>query len=473
MEGSEERDFDYFWQALNKENLTEEEYLTRILGPKNLSMRLVVPLTLAYVSIFVTGVVGNIATCIVIVKNSMMHTSTNYYLFGLAISDLILLTLGLPNELSCIWQQYPWVLGVTLCKLRAYVSEMSSYVSVLTIVAFSMERFFAICHPLESYTTDKPQRPIKIIFMIWSIALVSAVPFAMYTNVNYVEYPPGSGEASDDSAFCAMLLPDMPNFPLYELSCIIFFLIPMVIILVVYTKMGLKIRKSARIRENSIVHSVHAESRHVQSRKSIVKMLSVVVVMFFFCWAPFHAQRLLYVYAREADYYPDLNEWLYILSGFLYYFSTTVNPILYNLMSLRYRRAFKKTICCHKNQRSPNSTIIHVNHNINSSIINNRERNFCHCGSDRIPHRTNFKCTFRSTIDQAKEMLKLNSTRHECNRGTKSSIDYTSVKVTEENNARGMLISRHTPVDHQLSNENISSHGNGVNETILTVSSVV
>lgn len=70
-------------------------------------------------------------------------------------------------------------------------------------------------------------------------------------------------------------------------------------------------------------------------------------------------------------------------------------------------------------------------------------------------------------------MLKLNSTRHECNRGTKSSIDYTSVKVTEENNARGMLISRHPPVDHQLSNENISSHGNGVNETILTVSSAV
>lgn len=55
-----------------------------------------------------------------------------------------------------------------------------------------MERYLAICHPLQTYTMDKPQRPIIIMFIAWSIALVSAVPFAIYTNVNYVEYPPGT-----------------------------------------------------------------------------------------------------------------------------------------------------------------------------------------------------------------------------------------------------------------------------------------
>lgn len=87
-------DFEAFWNALNQENLTEQEYLGRILGPKHLPPRLVIPLTLTYVIIFVSGVIGNVATCIVIIKNTTMHTSTNYYLFSLAISDLILLTLG-------------------------------------------------------------------------------------------------------------------------------------------------------------------------------------------------------------------------------------------------------------------------------------------------------------------------------------------------------------------------------------------
>jgi hypothetical protein len=32
-----------------------------------------------------------------------------------------------------------------------------------------------------------------------------------------------------------------------------------------------------------------------------------------------------------------VNEYLFYISGFFYYFSATVNPILYNLMSLKYR----------------------------------------------------------------------------------------------------------------------------------------
>lgn len=73
-----------------------------------------------------------------------------------------------------------------------------------------------------------------------------------------------------------MLSPDMPNFPLYETSSVIFFLIPMVIILAVYTRMGLEIRNSARESLNSMNQSsAHWKSRRIQSRKSIIRMLSM------------------------------------------------------------------------------------------------------------------------------------------------------------------------------------------------------
>jgi len=36
-----------------------------------------------------TGVIGNVTTCVVIARNSYMHTATNYYLFSLAISDML------------------------------------------------------------------------------------------------------------------------------------------------------------------------------------------------------------------------------------------------------------------------------------------------------------------------------------------------------------------------------------------------
>lgn len=77
------------------ENISDElEYLEKIRGPKYLSLTLVVPVTLTYVIIFVTGFVGNVITCIVIWRNPTMQTPTNYYLFNLAVSDLLFLILG-------------------------------------------------------------------------------------------------------------------------------------------------------------------------------------------------------------------------------------------------------------------------------------------------------------------------------------------------------------------------------------------
>lgn len=80
--------------AAAEEEETLENYLLRTRGPKHLSLSIVVPITVIYVFIFVTGVVGNIAVCLVIVRNNFMHTATNYYLFSLAVSDLTLLLLG-------------------------------------------------------------------------------------------------------------------------------------------------------------------------------------------------------------------------------------------------------------------------------------------------------------------------------------------------------------------------------------------
>lgn len=99
----------------------------------------------------------------------------------------------------------------------------ASYVSVLTIVAFSMERYLAICHPLHLYAMSGFQRAVRIIAVLWVVALVSAIPFAAFTTVNYLDFPPGSGDIIQESAFCAMLKqPD--GWPISEISTLVFFI---------------------------------------------------------------------------------------------------------------------------------------------------------------------------------------------------------------------------------------------------------
>ena len=82
--------------------------------------------------------------------------------------------------------------------------------------------------------------------------------------------------------------------------------------------------------------------------KRVVVVAVAVVVAFFICWAPFHAQRLMVMYMTKSDDPSDIRNViqhvLYYVSGVLYYVSSVINPILYNIMSLKFRQAFKNTI---------------------------------------------------------------------------------------------------------------------------------
>jgi len=75
-------------------------YLQQHLGYRHRSALESVSLTGVYLLILLTGMFGNVVTCIVIVRNSYMHTATNCYLFSLAVSDTFQLVLGTFTLLS-------------------------------------------------------------------------------------------------------------------------------------------------------------------------------------------------------------------------------------------------------------------------------------------------------------------------------------------------------------------------------------
>lgn len=122
----------------------EYNNLTLFLGPKRDPLYVVIPITFIYMLIFITGVIGNISTCIVISKNKSLKTATNYYLFSLAVSDFLLLLSGVPQEMYWVWSKYPYVFGEMFCVLRGLVAETSANATVLTITAFTVERYVAV-----------------------------------------------------------------------------------------------------------------------------------------------------------------------------------------------------------------------------------------------------------------------------------------------------------------------------------------
>lgn len=239
---------------------------------------IVIPITILYAIIFLTGLVGNIVTCIVICRNKHMHTATNYYLFSMAISDLLLLVSGLPQEMYTIWSRYPYVFGEAFCVLRGLAAEMSTNATVLTITAFTVERYVAICHPFLTQTMSKLSRAVKIILAIWCISLAFAVPQAIQFGVIDGGRP--------DRAKCMVKRIVMKHS--FELSTFLFFVAPMTLIMILYALIGLRLHRSSLMKRNSgsfcrkdkdgqgydnkLQHS-SCRHAHSQSSRRVLKML--------------------------------------------------------------------------------------------------------------------------------------------------------------------------------------------------------
>nr|XP_046912786.1 LOW QUALITY PROTEIN: cholecystokinin receptor type A-like [Dermatophagoides farinae] len=448
-------------------NGTDHEILELLLGPVRDPLGTVLPMSILYIVLLTTGTIGNVCTCIVIAHNRYMHTATNFYLFSLAISDLLLLILGLPQELFLLWQKYPYIFGEFFCLVRGLSSETSTNASILTITAFTVERYVAICHPLKSHTMSQLPRAIKTILVIWAVSAICALPVAWQFGIIFMINK--SKTLRNISRQCGMKVVYIEYG--FETSAIVFFLVPITLITVLYVLIGINLRRSSQQHQSIILtatttnrdhyqqqnnhhHSNHhylfakstndqqnqllpmhstsilkssssarelstttttttatnqkglnnnsnvnqnsnqnlqtnhqplstnhrssilyqrnnsissSYQKQIASRRSVIRMLVAVVIAFFFCYSPFHAQRVLATSMHRYKINSPTIHYVYVLlthiSGITYYLSATINPILYQLMSRKFRIAFKDTFgnCCPCWRRSmPDITYMNI-----------------------------------------------------------------------------------------------------------------
>jgi len=103
-------------------------------------------------SLIFVVICGNLLVCVTIITDRKLHSTTNYFILSLAVTDLLLGCLILPVSAYNAVSSH-WPLGSTLC--NAYVSSdvMLCTVSILTLFAISLDRYFAVVVPLRYHQT--------------------------------------------------------------------------------------------------------------------------------------------------------------------------------------------------------------------------------------------------------------------------------------------------------------------------------
>ncbi|XP_061540074.1 neuromedin-U receptor 1 [Phycodurus eques] len=341
---------------LENTSVTLDKFLEKYLGPRRSPMLL--PICIIYLIIFLVGVFGNALTCTVISRNKVMWTPTNYYLFSLAVSDLLVLLLGMPLELYELWQNYPFLFGKGGCYFKIFLFETVCLASILNVTALSVERYIAVVHPLRAKYMVTRTHAKRVILTVWGVSVLCALPNTSLHGISYLisnsSSPDGPQKVEiPDSAICTVVKPQWTYNLIIQVTTLLFFFLPMLTISVLYTLIGLQLKQErmhqALEAKSSTVQDSFCSARTQQQkarRRQVTKMLFVLVVVFGICWAPFHTDRLVWSFITEwTDSCRQIFEYVHIISGVLFYLSSAVNPILYNLMSTRFREMFKDVMC--------------------------------------------------------------------------------------------------------------------------------
>ncbi|XP_075180983.1 growth hormone secretagogue receptor type 1-like [Anomaloglossus baeobatrachus] len=296
---------------------------------------ILVPVTIICIMLFLLGVTGNLVTILIFKRYRDMRSTVNMYLSSMAVSD-ILIFLGLPSDLYRIWKYKPYIFGNFICKFLFYLSETCTYCTILHITTVSVERYLAICYPFKAKIMITKKRVKIIIIFLWILAFITAGPVWFLFGVEH-----RNGTQPEETKQCTYMEHAAKNGLLRVMTWVstIYFLIPVFFLTLLY---GLICRKLWK--NNHGVQGPNAASRGKQ-HKQTVKMLAVVVLSFVLCWLPFHVGRILFACLKfEEVMFYHLTQYLNLISMVLFYLNASINPMLYNIMSQKYRAAMSKIL---------------------------------------------------------------------------------------------------------------------------------
>ncbi|CAH1246498.1 NPFFR2 [Branchiostoma lanceolatum] len=138
-----------------------------------------------YVITFMATMIGNCIVCYVILKIPHMRNVTNYFVFNLAVSDMLSAIFCMPFTLvDHIIRGWPF--GEAMCKVFPAMQIITVAASLFTLVAIAFDRFYAVVHPTTHTFTSTVA--VRVIVLVWAMAIFLSIPIFVVQENKYQSY---------------------------------------------------------------------------------------------------------------------------------------------------------------------------------------------------------------------------------------------------------------------------------------------
>lgn len=253
----------------------------------------------------------------------------------MAASDLLISAFAVPRELTEIYTgPRRWLLdgleGLILCKLVYVFQDISTAVSIQSLVVMAIDRYHGVVFPFRPPIATSKVCKI-VIPIIWTVAIgVHGVYF--YTVRLIVQ---------DNKTYCifswASRFEERQTQENYFIFILVFFiLLPLCVIFSLYAVIVIELRKRQRTGSSASVLS----NQRRREDGAVMKKILCIVLLFILCMTPITIAALLFYFVWDWSIPCGMDK-LFQAAKFIFYSNAALNPRLYFALTDKYRKGLK------------------------------------------------------------------------------------------------------------------------------------
>nr|XP_055042956.1 trace amine-associated receptor 13c-like [Misgurnus anguillicaudatus] len=278
-----------------------------------------------YISVMsVLTVCGNLLVIISIVIFKQLHTPTNLIILSLAVSDFLVGICVMPVE-SFRSINFCFRMKRVQCQIFHYIMSILGSASLINILFVAIDRYFAVCNPLQYISKMTIRRTLVCISLGWIVSI--------FYNLMIVDF------GSTQSGVTVVCLRECA-VPVSEarggVDLIISFISPFTAMIIMYVRILTVAFRQAKAISNIEKENVSKKNQK-SSRKSemkATKTLGSVVSLYIICWIPFFITSLNMKYFQNSSVsFPALL--------CLFYTNSCINPFIYAVSYPWFKRSMK------------------------------------------------------------------------------------------------------------------------------------
>ncbi|XP_044733757.1 gonadotropin-releasing hormone II receptor-like [Chrysoperla carnea] len=323
---------------------------------------------IVYSLLFIIAAVGNLTVFITLFRSRHRKSRINLMITHLAVADLMVTFIMIPLEIG--WRiTVQWMAGNVACKIFVFLRAFGLYLSSNVLVCISIDRYFAVLHPLR--VSDARRRGKTMLSVAWTVSLLYALPQIFVFSVQKHPHYPSFEQCVTFGFFSSMV-----QEAAYNLTCVFaMYFIPLLIISFAYLailceiwKKSRESKESNRCQENGHLHLRRSDISNIErARSRTLRMTATIVAAFVLCWTPYVVMTLWYMFDRESALKVDagLQDALFMMAVS----NSCMNPLVYGSYAMNLRRECCNFLCCSSPQNSTPQNRYSANYNLPNTVI--------------------------------------------------------------------------------------------------------